>query len=149
MSPMVTEMEPLHLSVRLFPLVDVVIIFSPRRYNGRCSDFSASEFASLDFAIVEFFAAYSTRALLWSSETVWSTAFRVSTESHSGLASQPLRKIKKGKLKKTIGRLRKYGIEVCQPCVVGSLIRNQFEEALFQVAHNTVPFPARGRCAIF
>jgi hypothetical protein len=111
-SPTVTEMEPLHLSVRLFSLVDVVIIFSPRRYNGRCFDFSASEFASLDFAIVEFFAAYSTRALLWSSETVWSTAFRVSTESHSGLASQPLRKIKKGKLKKTIGRLRKYGIEV-------------------------------------
>ena len=53
-----------------------------------------------------------TSALLSSSETIWSTAFRVSKELHSGLASQPLRKIRKGKLQKTIGRLRKYGIEV-------------------------------------
>jgi hypothetical protein len=30
-SPTVTEMEPLHLSVRLFSLVDVVIIFSPMK----------------------------------------------------------------------------------------------------------------------
>jgi len=111
-SPMVTDMEPLHFSVRLLSLVDVVTIFSPRRYNGCCFDFSASELASLDFAIVEVLAAYSTSALLRSSETVWSTAFRVSKESHSGLASQPLRKIRKGKLQKTIGRLRKYGIEV-------------------------------------
>jgi hypothetical protein len=111
-SPMVTDMEPLHFSVRLLSLVDVVTIFSPRRYNGCCFDFSASVLASLDFAIVEVLAAYSTSALLWSSETVWSTAFRVSKESHSGLASQPLRKIRKGKLQKTIGRLRKYGIEV-------------------------------------
>ena len=110
-SPTVAEMEPLHSNVRLSSLVDVVTIFSPKTYNGCCFDFSASEFASLDFAIFGFLAAYSTSALLWSSETVWSTAFRVSKESHSGLASQPLRKIRKGKLQKTIGRLRKYGIE--------------------------------------
>ena len=111
-SPTATDMEPLHFNVRLFSLVDVVTIFSPSVYNGCCFDFSASGLASLDFAIAQFLAAYSTSALLWSSETVWSTAFRVSKESHSGLASQPLRKIKKGKLQKTIGRLRKYGIEV-------------------------------------
>ena len=105
-------MEPLHFSVRLFSLVDVVTIFSPRRYNGCCFDFSAAELASLDPAKSEFLAAYLTNALLWSSETVWSTAFRVSKESHSGLASQPLRKIRKGKLQKTIARLRKYGIKV-------------------------------------
>src|ERR1700733_13758645 len=105
-------MEPLHFSVRLFSLVDVVTIFSPRTYSSCCFDFSTSELASLDFAIVEFLAANSPSALLWAAETVWSTAFRVSKESHSGLASQPLRKIKKGKLQKTIGCLRKYGIEV-------------------------------------
>jgi hypothetical protein len=71
---------------------------NPARYrpSGFCFDFSASGITSIDFAIVEFLAAYSTRALLWSSKTVSSTAFRVSTESHSGLASQPLRKIRKG-----------------------------------------------------
>src|ERR1035438_6555064 len=69
-SPTVTDMEPLHFSVRLFSLVDVVTIFSPRTYNGCCFDFSASELASLDFAIVKFLTAYSTSALLWSSETV-------------------------------------------------------------------------------
>jgi hypothetical protein len=109
-SPTVTDMDPLHLSVRLSSLVDVVTIFSPRRYNGCCFDFSASELPSL--AIVEFLAAYLPSALLWSSETAWSTAFRVSKESHSGLASQPLRRIRKGKPQKTIGRLQKYGIEV-------------------------------------
>jgi hypothetical protein len=57
-SPTVTEMEPLHFSVRLSSLVDVVTIFSPRRYNGCCFDFSAAELASLVFAIVEFLAAY-------------------------------------------------------------------------------------------
>jgi hypothetical protein len=99
-SPTITEIEPLHFSVRLSPLVDVMTIFWPRRYNGRCFDFSASELASLDFAVVEFWAAYLPSALLWSSETIWSTAFRVSKESHSGLAPQPLRKIRKGKLQK-------------------------------------------------
>jgi hypothetical protein len=111
-SPTVTEMEPLHFSVRLFSLVDVVTIFSPRRYDGCCFDFSASELASLEFATVEFLAAYLTSALLWSSETVWSTAFRVSKESQSGLTSQPLRKTRKGKPKKTMDCLRKYGIDV-------------------------------------
>jgi hypothetical protein len=103
--PTVTDMEPLHFSVRLSSLVDVVTIFSPRRYKGCCLDFSASELALL--AIVEFLAAYLPSALLWSSEIAWSTAFRVSKESHSGLASQPLRRIRKGKLQKTIGRVRK------------------------------------------
>ena len=107
-SPTVTDMEPLHFSVRLSSLVDVVTIFWPRRYNG-CT---ASELAPFDFAIVELFAAYLPSALLWSSETVWSTAFRASKESHSGLASQPPRRIRQGKLQRTIGRFRKYGIEV-------------------------------------
>ena len=57
-SPTVTDMEPLHCSVHLSSLVDVVTILSPRRYNGCCFDFSASELASLDFAIAEFVAAY-------------------------------------------------------------------------------------------
>jgi hypothetical protein len=109
-SPTVTDMEPLHLSVRLSSLVDVVTIFSPRRYNGCCLVFSASELASL--AVVEFLAAYLPSALLWSSETAWSTAFRVSEESHSGLASQPLRRIRTRKLQRTNSRLRKYGIEI-------------------------------------
>jgi hypothetical protein len=109
-------------------------MFSPRTYNGCCFDLSASELASLDFAMFGFLAAYSTSALLWSSETFWSTAFRVSKESHSGLASQPLRKIKKGKLQKTIGRLRKYGNLTC-PCVVENPSSgNRLEEVLFQVA---------------
>jgi hypothetical protein len=101
-SPTVTDMEPLHCSVHLSSLVDVVTILSPRRYNGCCFDFSASELASLDFAIAEFVAAYLPSALLWSSETAWSTAFRVSKESHSGLASQPLRRIRKGKLQLSV-----------------------------------------------
>lgn len=111
-SPTVTEIAPVHFSVRLSSLADVVSIFSPRRYNGRSFDFSASELASLDFAIVEFLAAYLTSALLWSSATAWSTARRVSEESHSGFALQPPRKIRKGKLQKTIGRLREYRIKV-------------------------------------
>ena len=106
-SPTVTEIEPLHVSVRLSLFVDVVTIFSARRYNGCCLDFSLSELASLGFAVVELSAAYLPSALLWSSEIAWSTAFRVSKESHSGLASQPLRRIRKGKLQKTIGRVRK------------------------------------------
>jgi hypothetical protein len=111
-SSTITDMEPLHFSVRLSSLVDVVTISSPRRYNGFCLDFSASELVSLDFAKFEFLAAYLTSALLWSSETAWSTAFRVSKESHSGLALQLLRKIGKRKLQKAIGSLRKYSIEV-------------------------------------
>jgi hypothetical protein len=111
-SPTVTEMEPLHFSVRLFSLVDVVTMFSPRVYNGGCFDFLASEFASLDFASFGFLAAYSTNGLLWSSETDWSTAFRVSKESHSGFESQPPRKIRKGTLQKANGRLREYDIEL-------------------------------------
>jgi hypothetical protein len=109
-SPTVADMEPLHFSVRLSWLVDVVIIFSPRTYNGCSFDVSASELASLDLARFELLAAYLTRGLLWSSETVLSTAFRVSKESHSGFASQPPRKIRKGTLQKLIGDLRGYGI---------------------------------------
>jgi hypothetical protein len=41
-SPTVAEMEPLHFGVCLLSLVDVVTIFSPKRYRGCCSDFSAS-----------------------------------------------------------------------------------------------------------
>jgi hypothetical protein len=104
-SPTVTDNEPLHLSVRLSSVVDVVTIFSPRIYNGCCLEFSACELASL--AVVEFLAAYLPSALLWSSETAWSTAFRVSKESHSGLASQPPRRIRTGKLQKNSDRLRK------------------------------------------
>ena len=55
MSPTVAEMAPLHFSVRLSSLVDVVTILSPRRYNGCCFDFSASELASLDFAHIRIF----------------------------------------------------------------------------------------------
>jgi hypothetical protein len=109
-SPTVTEIEPLHVSVRVSLFVDVVTIFSPRRYNGCCLDFLLSELASLGFAVVEFSAAYFPSALLWSSETDLSTASRVSKESHSGFALQPLRKIRKEQLEKTIDRLRKYGI---------------------------------------
>jgi hypothetical protein len=131
-SPTVTDMEPLHLSVRLSSLVDVVTIFSPRRYNGCCLVFSASELASL--AVVEFLAAYLPSALLWSSETAWSTAFRVSKESHSGLASQPLRRIRTGKLQKTSGRLRKYGIESDMPRVVEILIGQPIRRGIVPTA---------------
>jgi hypothetical protein len=136
-SPTVTDIDPLHVSVRLSALVDVVTIFSPRRYNGRC-DFSASELASLEFATVEFLAAYLTSALLWSSETVLSTASRVSKESHSGFAPQPLRKIRKGKLQKAFDRLRKYGIEVRHAFTWLNLIGNRFEGALFRVRSSAV-----------
>jgi hypothetical protein len=136
-SPTITDIDPLHVSARLSALVDVVTIFSPRRYNGRC-DFSASELASLEFAIVEFLAAYLPSALLWSSETVLSTASRVSKESHSGFALQPLRKIMKGKLQKTIDRLRKYDIEVPHAFTWLSLVGNRFEGALFQVRSSAV-----------
>jgi hypothetical protein len=118
-SPTVADMEPLHFSVRLSSLVDVVIIFSPRTYNGCCLDFSASEAASLDLARFELLAANLTKGLLWSSETFFSTAFRVSKESHSGLASQPTRKIRTTKLQKTTDRVRKFGI---MPSVVETLI---------------------------
>jgi hypothetical protein len=111
-SPTVTDIEPLQLSVRLSSLVDVVTTFSPRRYIGRSFDFAASELASLDFATFGFLAAYLASALLWSSETACSTARRVSEESHSGFTPQPLRKIRKGKLQKTIDRLQKYRIKV-------------------------------------
>ena len=114
MSPTVADMEPLHFSVRLSALVDVVATFSPRTYCGCCFDFSASELASLDLVAFELLAAYSTSAFRWSSEMVLSTAFRVSKELHSGLASQPTRKIRQGKIQKTVGRLRKSGIEVLQ-----------------------------------
>jgi hypothetical protein len=124
-SPTVADMEPLHFSVRLSSLVDVVIIFSPRTYNG-CS---ASEAASLDLARFELLAANLTKGLLWSSETFLSTAFRVSKESHSGLASQPTRKIRTTKLQKTTDRVRKFGI---MPSVVETSSGNRFEAALFQ-----------------
>src|ERR1700735_5000060 len=140
--PTVTDMEPLHFSVRLFSLVDVVTIFSPRTYNGCCFDFSASELASLDFAIFEFLAAYWPSALLWSSETVWSTAFRVSKESHSGLASQPLRKIRKRKLPKTTVACENTASKSNMPCVgLNPSWGNRFEEALFRVARKTAPVP--------
>jgi hypothetical protein len=131
-SPTVTDIEPLHVSVRLSLLVDVVTIFSPRRYSGCCLAFSLSELASFRFAVVEFSAAYLPSTLLWSLETVLSTASRVSKESHSGFALQPLRKIRKEQLQKTIDRLGKYGIEVHHPYVPLSLISNQFEDKLFR-----------------
>jgi hypothetical protein len=62
-SPTVTDIEPLHFNVRLSALVEVVTIFSPRRYSGfvlsKFADFSASEVALLDFSLttVEFLAA--------------------------------------------------------------------------------------------
>jgi len=53
-SPTVTEIAPLHVTVRLSLLVEVVTIFSPRRYSGftlsKFDDFSACE-------TVEFLAA--------------------------------------------------------------------------------------------
>ena len=63
-SPTVTDMEPRHCSVRLFPLVDVVTIFSPRAYKGCRLDFSAAGLVSPGFAAVEFLAAYSASAFL-------------------------------------------------------------------------------------
>jgi hypothetical protein len=83
----VTEIEPLHVSVRLSLLVDVVAILSPRTYSGCCLNFPLSELASLGFAVVEFSAAYLPSALSWSSEMVFSTAFRVSKVSQSGLTA--------------------------------------------------------------
>src|ERR1700684_3866528 len=127
---MVTDIEPLHFNVRLFSLVDVVAIFSARAYHGCCFELLASALASLDFAIVEFRTAYLISALLWSSATVLSTAFRVSKESHSGLASQPVRKIRKGKLQKNNGCLRIYGIESDKPSVVESLIGQPFRRSI-------------------
>jgi hypothetical protein len=55
MSPTLTEIPPLHVSVRLSLLVEVVTIFSPRRYSG----FALSNFAALDssLATFEFLAA--------------------------------------------------------------------------------------------
>src|SRR6516162_1072082 len=50
MSPTLTEIPPLHVSVRLSLLVEVVTIFSPRRYNG----FAFSNFAALDFSLATF-----------------------------------------------------------------------------------------------
>jgi hypothetical protein len=107
-SPTVTDIAPLHFSVRLSALVDVVTIFSPRRYRGCFFNFSLSELALFDFAVVEFSAANLPSGLLWSSEIDLSTASRVSKESHSGFALQPARTIRKGK---TIDRFRKYGID--------------------------------------
>jgi hypothetical protein len=59
---------------------------------------------------VEFLAAYLPSALLWSSETVLRTARRVSEESHSGFALQPLTEIRKGKIQKAVDRLQVYGM---------------------------------------
>jgi hypothetical protein len=62
-SPMVTDIEPVHFNVRLSALAEVVTIFSPRRYSGfvlsKFADFSASEVALPDFPLttVEFLAA--------------------------------------------------------------------------------------------
>ena len=50
--------------------VDVVTILSPRRYNGCCFDFSASEPASPDFASSNFRRRYLPSAFLWLSEMV-------------------------------------------------------------------------------
>jgi hypothetical protein len=132
-SPTVTDKEPLHLRVRLLLLVDVVTIFSPRTYNGFRLDFSASEPASL--AVVEFLAAYSPSTLLWSSETVRSTAFRVSKESHSGLALHPLRTIGKRKPKTTMVARENASSASDMPWRNWeSSVSNRFEEALFRVA---------------
>jgi hypothetical protein len=127
-SATVADMDPLHFSVRLSALVDVVTIFWPRMYSG-CCDFSASGPAAPDLTASEFFAAYSASAFLWSSEMVWSTAFRVSEESHSGFASQPQRNNRTGKLQRPICGVREYGIV---PSVVETLIGTRFEAALFQ-----------------
>jgi hypothetical protein len=81
--------------------------------------------------------------LLWSFETLWSTAFRVSKESHSGLASQPLRKIRRGKLQKTIDRLRKCGIEVpIRPAWLKPSSGKRSNEALFRVVARRLTTPA-------
>ena len=128
MSATVADMEPLHFSVRLSALADVVTIFWPRMYSG-CCDFSASGPAEPDLTASEFFAAYSASAFLWSSEMVLSTAFRVSKESHSGFASQPPRKIRKVRLQRPICGVREYDM---MPSVVETLIGTRFEAALFQ-----------------
>src|SRR3984957_20182010 len=133
-SPTVTESAPLQVSVRLSLLVDVVTIFSPRTYCGCPLNFSLSVLGSLGFAVVEFSAVYLPRALLWSSEMVLSTAFLASKVSHSGLAVQPLRKIRKGKLQETVGRLRKYGIEIEHTLRGQKSSSNKlFEDALFHL----------------
>jgi hypothetical protein len=65
---------------------------------------------------------------------VLSTAFLASKVSHSGLAVQPLRKIRKGKLQETVGRLRKYGIEIEHTLRGEKSSSNKlFEDALFHL----------------
>ena len=100
-SPTVTDRAPLHLRVCL--LVDVVASFSPRTYIGCRRE--ASAFLPASLAVVELFAANSPNAFLWSFSTAARTALRVSGESHSGLASQLQRRIKKGRAHKTGPRL--------------------------------------------
>ena len=50
--------------------------------------------------------------MLPSPDTNWSTAIRVSMDSHSGVAMHPLKITRKGKLQKTSERLVKYCILV-------------------------------------
>jgi hypothetical protein len=48
--PTVTDIKPLQVSVRLSALVEIVIIFSPRRYSG----FALSEFADFSTSLATF-----------------------------------------------------------------------------------------------
>jgi hypothetical protein len=50
------------------------------------------------------------------------------------LASQPLRRIRTGKLQKTSGRLRKYGIEVRLPRAVEILIGQPIRRGIVPTA---------------
>jgi hypothetical protein len=106
--PTVTDKAPLHLRVCLRSIVDVVTSFSPRTYIGCRRE--ASAFLPASLAVVELFAANSPNAFLWSFSTDARTALRVSGESHSGLASQPPRKIKTGKARKIGPRLREWSM---------------------------------------
>jgi hypothetical protein len=65
--------------------------------------------------------------LLWSFETALSKASRVSKESHSGFALQPLRKMRK---ENNISRLLKFGIDVSHPMAKP----NRLGKASFQVS---------------
>jgi hypothetical protein len=72
-------------------------------------DFAAAGPALSEPSLFAFeLAAYSPSELLWLSETLLSTALRVSKESHSGLALQPLRRTRQGKLQTISG---KFGIK--------------------------------------
>lgn len=60
-SAMAAEIDPLHVSVRLSLLVDVVTILSPRKYISRGFEFSLTELGSEGLFAVEFSSSISSK----------------------------------------------------------------------------------------